>query len=127
MKQTINISGYLFGIGLIIFGLNKFLGFIPVEPPVDETAKMFLTTMFSSYLVTVVGAIEIIAGILFFFKRTVFLGIVILLPVMVNIVLFHLAHDLPGNGIWIVFTLLFCIISYPYLNKFKEILNLEGI
>lgn len=91
----------LYGLPMVIFGLNKFFGFASVAPPEDPTAQMFLGAMFSSYLANSVGILEIIGGILVAIPRTAFMGWLILLPVISNIVLFHLAHDLPGNGLWL--------------------------
>ena len=104
----------------IIFGLNKFIGFADMPPPSDETAQMFLGAMFSSYLVKLVAIIEIGAGILILVPRTSFLGVILMLPVTVNIVGFHLFHDLPGNGIWIfslIMQLAALVIHKEQINK----------
>lgn len=89
------------GLPMIIFGLNKFLGFAQVPPPEGEAARLFLTAMFTSYLFKVVGVAEIVGGVMVMFKRTSFLGYLILGTVIVNIVCFHIAHDMPGNMIWL--------------------------
>ncbi|MEO1254692.1 MAG: hypothetical protein AAFY41_07395 [Bacteroidota bacterium] len=110
----------LLGTLMIIFGLNKFLGFIPVEPPADATAQAFLGTMFSSYLYQTVALAEIAGGILLFIPKYSFIGTLLLLPVIFNIVAFHLAHDMPGNGIWLGPTLLFLIVLISFKDRFKS-------
>jgi len=112
----------LLGVLMIIFGLNKFLGFIPVEPPADEVAQTFLGTMFTSYLFKVVALAEILGGLLLFIPRAAFIGVLILLPVIFNIVAFHVAHDMPGNGIWLGPTFIFVGILFFYKDKFKNFL-----
>ena len=102
-----NAIHWLLGLLMIVFGLNKFFGFIPVQPPADETAQQFLGTMFNSYLYAVVAAAEIIGGALLFSPKTRKWGIYLLAPILFNIVAFHLAHDFIGNGIWILPTFLF--------------------
>lgn len=106
---------------MIIFGLNKFLGFIPVEPPADPTAQKFMGAMFSTYLFKVVAMAEIIGGILLVVPKTRFIGWLILLPVIMNIVAFHIAHDFIGNGIWLLPTLLFIAIGYFNKGRFKSL------
>ena len=108
MKTTLNnvLFGFL-GLLMVVFGLNKFLGFIPVEPPADQTAQQFLGTMFTSYLFVVVAIGEIVGGVLLVIKKTRLLGWLLLAPIVLNIVAFHVAHDFVGNGIWLIPTALF--------------------
>lgn len=107
-----NAIHWLLGLLMIVFGLNKFFGFIPVQPPPDETAQQFLGTMFNSYLFVVVATAEIIGGVLLFSQKTRKWGIYLLAPILFNIVAFHLAHDFIGNGIWILPTLLLLGVIY---------------
>ncbi|MCU0418614.1 MAG: hypothetical protein MUC38_03065 [Cyclobacteriaceae bacterium] len=109
---------------MIIFGLNKFLLFADVPPPAGAQAQAFLGALFTSYLAPLVGATEIIAGVLLLFSRTAFMGTLWLLPVTVNIAVFHVAHDLPGNGIWIVTTLLHGLVCYDQRESFRQLVNI---
>lgn len=124
MKNTIqNISIWFFALLMVVFGLNKFFGFIPVEPPADPTAQAFMGAMFTSYLFVVVAIAEIVGGILLIIPKTRFLGWLLLLPVIFNIVAFHIAHDFIGNGIWLLPTLLFAIITYFQFGTIKKTMN----
>ncbi len=124
MKNTIqNISIWLLAILMVVFGLNKFFGFIPVEPPTDPKAQSFMGAMFTSYLFVVVAIVEIVGGILLVVPKTRFLGWLFLLPVIFNIVAFHVAHDFIGNGIWLLPTLLFTIITYFQFGTIKKAMN----
>ncbi|WP_435624857.1 hypothetical protein [Flagellimonas sp.] len=127
MKKTNKMElllSILLGLLMVVFGLNKFLGFIPVEPPADETAQQFLGTMFTSYLFVVVGIAEIIAAPLLVFAKTRFIGWLILLPVIFNIVAFHIAHDFVGNGIWLLPTGIFIAIGYYKVDSIAKLLKL---
>ena len=116
------IAKYLLAIHLIIFGANKFLGFIAIAPPSGEMAQTFLSAMFQSYLGQLVGITEILGGLLLIIPKTSFIGLLVLIPVISNIVYFHLAHDMPGNGIWIFSLVLTLIVSLEYRNKFSNLL-----
>ncbi len=107
-----NVVHWLLGLLMMVFGLNKFFGFIPVQPPTDETAQQFLGTMFNSYLYVVVALAEIMGGVFLFAPRVRKWGMFLLAPVIFNIVAFHFAHDFIGNGIWILPTLLFMVAIY---------------
>lgn len=113
--QTITL--WSLGLLMIVFGLNKFLGFLPVAPPQDAVAQQFLGTMFSSYLFVLVAIGEIIGGLFLLVARTRKWGFYILVPIVVNIVAFHLAHDFIGNGIWLVPTLLTVVLLYLEIAK----------
>lgn len=113
----------LFSLIMIVFGLNKFLGFIAVAPPTDTKAQQFLGTMFSTYLFVLVAAVEIVGGVLLLIPKMRFIGWLALLPILVNIVAFHLAHDFIGNGIWLLPTMLYLAISFFHKDKIQSLLN----
>ncbi len=122
-NKVTHISGMILGLLMVIFGLNKFIGFIPVEPPADETAQMFIGAMFTSYLFVVVALVEIIGGALLFMPKTHTLAWLLLLPVMFNIVAFHVAHDFIGNGIWLLPTALFVLNGIGQQPKLKTLID----
>lgn len=121
-KKIQFVAKLLLALPMIIFGANKFMGFIDVPPPDGETAMLFLGAMFSSYLVKLVGLIDIVGGVLLLIPRTAFVGYLCLLPIVINIVVFHFAHDLPGNGIWIPIALLTVVVGSGFRDKLGQLL-----
>jgi putative oxidoreductase len=124
-KYIKNIAIGLFAFQFIIFGLNKFFGFVNPPPPTDPIALTFLGGMFGSYLAKFVGFFEIIGSVLLLLPRTRFVGLLLLLPIMANIIMFHLAHDNPGNGIWIGVTLIFGLVCYGQKENFGSLLKIQ--
>lgn len=124
-KYIKNIAIAILAFQFIIFGLNKFLGFVNPPPPTDPIALTFLGGMFGSYLAKFVGFFEIIGSLLLLAPRTRFVGLLLLLPIMANIIMFHLAHDNPGNGIWIVVTLIFGLVCYGQKENFGSLLKIQ--
>ncbi len=120
-KIIFSVTKLLLGLPMIIFGLNKFLGFIQIDPPVDPAAQTFLGAMFTTYLFRFVAIIEIVGGIMLLIPRTAFIGTLMLLPIIANIVLFHLAHDMPGNGIWVFPTIMTVSVLYFFKDNFKSL------
>lgn len=119
----VRISKYLLAIHLIIFGANKFLLFANFPPPTDETAQLFMGGMFGTYLAKIVGITEIIGGTLLLIPKTSFVGLLLLLPVVVNIAFYHLFHDMPGNGIWLLTIALTGIVSWAWRDRFSALLS----
>lgn len=125
MKKYLNLAATVaLALPMLVFGLNKLLSFASMPPPEGEEARVFLTAMFTTYLVKVVAWTEIIGGALLLYRRTSFLGVLLLLPVVFNIAAFHIAHDMPGNGIWIVTTALYAVVAYIHKNQFKTLAEL---
>ena len=126
MKTNVEtISAILLALMMLVFGLNKFLGFIAVEPPANPIAQQFLGAMFSSYLYVLVGLTEIIGALLLFSSRLRLMGWLLQAAVICNIVAFHIAHDFIGNGIWLAPTTLFLILGYFQFNKIANILGVD--
>ena len=98
MRLAITGARYLLGIVLFVFGLNGFLGFIP-QPPPPEAGGAFLGALVGSgYVMTLVKATEVVVGALLLAGRFVPLALVALVPISVNIALYHAVLDpaVPG-------------------------------
>ncbi len=98
MSKVKMIVRILLGIMLVVFGLNKFLQFMPMPPLPQEAAEFMGALVKSGYLMTVVAVVEIITGILLLFNKYVPLALVLVFPVLLNAFLFHLFLDLSGIG-----------------------------
>jgi len=95
MKVATAIARFLLGTVFFVFGLDGFLGLIPL-PPLPTPAAQFIQTMQSSgYLFYLVKGTEVVVGALLLSGRFVPLALVLLSPVIVNIVLFHAFLNAP--------------------------------
>jgi|GEM_PF-811522 len=122
MKERLEpIAAVLLSAVFVIFGLNKFLGFIAVSPPADPIAQQYLGAMFNSYLYVVVGLAEIAGAVLLVIPRFRFIGWLILGVIVFNIGAFHIAHDFIGNGIWLLPTVLFVFVGLFQAKHFATL------
>ena len=93
----------LFGLMFINAGLNKFLNYMPVPKDLPESMMKVMGAMMQiSWLIPLVGIIEITGGILFIIPRYRALGAIIILPVMVGIVLLNIFNAPTGLPIALV-------------------------
>ena len=77
------------GVILTIFGLNGFLGFLPL-PPLEGAALDFVGALAATgYLLPLIKLTEITCGVLLLTNRYVPLALAILTPVLVNVLAFH--------------------------------------
>lgn len=93
----------LFGLMFINAGLNKFFNYMPVPKDMPESLMKLMTAFMSiTWLMPLVGAIEIVGGILFIPKKTRALGAIIILPVMVGVLLTNIFNAPSGLPIALV-------------------------
>lgn len=99
MKHIPNAAGALLGILFIAVGLMVLLGVGPdPEPPLQGTpaAQFFAAFVPTGYL-TFVKVCEVLGGLLVAFPRTRCFGLLLLGPIVVNIVAFHVF--VAGDGV----------------------------
>ena len=88
MRIASVIARYLAGLIFFVMGLNGFLHFIPLPPPIGVAAQ-FMGALYVSHYLLVIFAFQIIAGVLLLVNRYVPLAVALLAPVIVNILTFH--------------------------------------
>jgi len=98
MKKAQLIIRILFGLMLVIFGLNKFLQFMPM-PTMPEAAGEFMGALVKSgYLMAIVAIVEIVVGVLLLTNKYHALALIVVFPIILNAFLFHLFLDIAGIG-----------------------------
>lgn len=96
-SKILLLLSILFGFMFISSGLNKFLNFIPVPEDIPEKLNRLTTIMAEiGWLIPLVGAVEVIAGLLFMIPKFRALAAVMIFPVMVGIMLTHTLTDTSG-------------------------------
>ena len=90
MKIAEWIARILVGLIFVFFGSNLLFHFIPNPPMPPGPVKDFMTVMFVTHYIEVVGFFQVLGGVLLFVNRFVPLGLAILAPMLVNILATHL-------------------------------------
>ena len=118
MKIVVLIARLLFGLICVVFGLNGFLNFLSMGPMPTGLAGQFLGALFVSHYYWVVAAVQIIGGVLLLVNRFVPLALVLLGPVIVNIICYHVFLNHEGAGLAAVVVLLWLIVFYGHRQSF---------
>ena len=125
MKEKISlIAGGLLGLVFVIFGLNFFLHFIPIPPlPEGSPAAAFMGAAYTTGFLTFVKILEILGGVLVAIPKTRGLGLLILGPIIVNILAFHIF--IAGGGLFdpviIIITVLAAFLLYSERDAFCKL------
>ena len=112
----------LLGLFVLVFGLNKFFHFIPMEE-MSADAGAYFGALTSTKTIILVAVVEIVAGLAIIFNKYGALLAIILMSVSVNAVLFHATLD-PGNiaGAAVLLILNLAVL-YGYKDKYKDLLS----
>jgi putative oxidoreductase len=91
MKCAANIVGGLLGLLFTVFGLNFFLKFIPMPPgpPEGSPPALFFAILYPTGYLAFVKCLEILGGVLVAIPKTRNFGLLVLGPIIINILAFH--------------------------------------
>jgi putative oxidoreductase len=118
MKIAILVVRILLGFVLFAAGLGGILKLGKMGGmPADATT--FLTLMVTHNYATFVALVMLIGGLLLLVGRFVPIGLVLLGPVLVNIVLFHILFQAPGIITGLVCSVLEVFLIWAYWSSFR--------
>ncbi len=103
------------GVLLVIFGLNKFLHFMPNPQVLPEMGEYMGALYKTGYMMALVGTVQLLSGLAFILNKYVALMAIVIVPVMLNAVLAHVFLDPAGVVASAVILLL--IIAVMFKNK----------
>ena len=121
MRIVALIARLLLGLIFFVLGLNGFLQFLTMGPFPSGLAGQFMSALFLSHYLWVVAGLQVIGGALLLVGRFVPLALVLLGPVIVNILLYHVLLNPAGIGLALVVTVLWFIVFYAHRQYFSSI------
>ena len=125
MKFAVIGARVLLGLIFTVFGLHGFFhfSFIPM-PEMSEAGGTFMgALMGTGYFMMVVKAVEVLAGLMILTGRFLPLGLILLAPVTVHILLFHLFLDPAGMGMAIFVVAMQLFLAWSYRDSYSGILQ----
>lgn len=112
----------LFALSLLVFGLNKFLYFIPavlMEGSAGELMNLYVNSGFMK----MIGGLEFIAGISLLANKFVPLSLIIMAAIIFNALVFHILHDPAGLGPAIAAVIIVLVNVYFNKSRFTDVLR----
>jgi putative oxidoreductase len=128
MKIAVAVCRTILGLGFVVFGLNIMHPFLPQPPPPEGSlAAHFIGVMGPTHWMSVVGFIQFLGGVLVLLGGTAPMGLVLLAPVLVNILLFHICL-MNGNGIvpGVVFSVFEAFLIFSYRGYFLSLFTTKA-
>jgi uncharacterized membrane protein YphA (DoxX/SURF4 family) len=117
-SKILFVLSLLAGLMFINAGLDKFFHYMPMPKEMPEKmVKVGMAFTEIGWLMPLVGAIEILGGLLLIFTRTRALGAIVILPVLTGILLANIS--MAPSGLPIVFALIVIILWAIIDNREK--------
>ena len=121
MRVLTLVARLLLGLLFLVFGLNGFLNFLDMGPMPSGLAGQFIGALFLSHYYWVIAGLQVVAGVLLIVGYYVPLALVLLGPIIVNILLYHIFLLPAGIVLALVATALWFIVFYAYRQYFSGI------
>jgi len=128
MKIFYTILRIGLGLMLLIFGLNKFFwvlqdfnftGFPQAEYLFKALQYSWSEATGKGYLMTLVGLTEVVIGVLLVLKKWVPFALIMLVPISINIILFHAFLNLENIGPALIVALINGYLIYKNWDAFR--------
>ena len=123
MKFAVIGARVLLGLIFVVFGLNGFFNFIPT-PEMNESAGSLMGAFVATgYFMLIVKLVEVVSGLMILTGRFVPLGLILLAPVSVHILLFHIFLDQGGLPMAIFIVVMQLFLAWTYRDSFSGVLQ----
>jgi uncharacterized membrane protein YphA (DoxX/SURF4 family) len=112
VRHLPTLAGALLGLAFCAFGLMFLLDLVPEQPapPEGSPAALFMGALVPTGYLTFVKGCEVLGGLLVAIPRTRNLGLLVLGPILVNILAFHL-FVMEGQGLFDPVLVVLCLLA----------------
>src|SRR5437867_1681291 len=126
MKLAATIARILLGTIFVVFGSNGFLHFLP-QPPMPAGAVAFFGGLAGSgYMIPLLFATQVVGGVLLL-ARFVPLALVVLAPIIVNIVAFHIFLAPDGLPLAAVVSVLAAFLAWTHREAYRPLFSRDQL
>ncbi|SRX52476.1 DoxX family membrane protein [Aequorivita sp. CIP111184] len=113
------------GLGLLFFGLSKMINFnfMPTHIYTGDAAIFIDSLSNTGYILKVIGTFEIFVGLLLLINKWVPFALLLLAPITLNVLLFHLFMDTPGLFVALVVVVLNIVLIYKHWKVYRPLFH----
>lgn len=115
------ILRFILSLGLIFFGLNKIIGFMPLFEMPIATANFVETLQTTAFGFYFVAALEIALALLLLFKKWVPFALIVLAPLSLSSILFHWFLGISDILIAVIIFAVNVILIYKYRRAYTAL------
>jgi uncharacterized membrane protein YphA (DoxX/SURF4 family) len=123
MKYIPHVLRTLLGLLFCLSGSNGLFDYLPRPEKLPDFAVALYKT---GYMVQLIGATSLLAGVLMVINRFVPFALVILAPIIVNILAFHLFLDRGGLIVAIIVTAIEAYLMWAYRDAYRSVLVMRA-
>lgn len=121
-NKIIFVLSLLFGLMFINAGLNKFFNYMPIPENLPEKMLKAMNVFVEiGWILPLVGAVEVLGGLLIIIPKTRALGALMIFPIMIGIVLTNIVQDTSGLPIAGVFSAILIWIMIENKEKYAPL------
>ncbi len=122
MNKAVLVARILLGAMFLFFGMNNILHFMRM-PPMTGDAGVYMNVLVVHHMMNFVALLQIVGGLLLLVGRFVPIGLVLLGPIIVNILLFHLMLAPSGVAGGVVAAVLELFLLVAYRRSFRGLFD----
>jgi hypothetical protein len=122
IRGLVATARVLLGLLFVITGLNGFLQFLPQPAGIPAGAADFSgALMKTGYMFPMIMGTQLLFGVLLLVNRFVPFALVLIAPVIVNIIAFHVFLFPSGAGMAVVAVILYVVLLWAYRGYYRTL------
>ncbi len=129
MKIAVLIARSLLGLMFLVFGLNFFFPFLTMKAPaMSAQATAFSAGLAGSgYFFQFLKALEVICGLALVLNRFTAFFLLVLLPITINIFLFHVELEPSGTAMSAAILVIHLFLGYAYRKYYASLFTASPV
>ena len=113
----------IFGLQFVVFGLNGFFQFLPMQAPTPEAGAFLGALMATGYMIPIIKGLEVLVGISMLANKYVPLALIVIFPIVVNIFLVHAVLDRSGFIVGLIVLAFNLALAWKNKNSYTNLLK----
>ena len=101
----------LLAIMLAVFGADKFFHYLPMPDPPEAGGAFLGALTETGYIFPTIGVVFLLSALLLMTRRVV-LALLLVAPIAVNILLYHVEYDMAGIGAGALLSVLLVMLAF---------------